>query len=266
MSRLPADRIVRTTVLNRGFRISSSTPQADSIPPAIREFALPYGSRQGDTRLRLLDAAESLFAERGFEGTSVRALTREAGASLSAVGYHFGSKQALIREALSRRLEPINRRRLALLGELAVAEADAGDDFAEVGSLPRIHKILDAYLRPTLERRQEEEDVVAARIGQIAARLYSDPHPAVVALEKDLLSSVYRRFIAALSDTLPELSTEAVELRFHFMLGSFAHCLGGGGLARQGGPLASRVLLEKMVAYAAAGFSHEQFPRNGANE
>ncbi|CAA9412384.1 MAG: Transcriptional regulator, AcrR family, partial [uncultured Rubrobacteraceae bacterium] len=41
-----------------------------------------------DTKTRILDAAERLFAERGFEGTSIRAVTAEAGANLAAVGYH----------------------------------------------------------------------------------------------------------------------------------------------------------------------------------
>jgi len=49
-----------------------------------------------DTRTQLLDAAERLFAERGFRGTSIRAITDLAGANLAAVGYHFGSKAELL--------------------------------------------------------------------------------------------------------------------------------------------------------------------------
>src|ERR1700691_1030926 len=49
-----------------------------------------------DTRTRILDAAEHLFAERGFRGTSVRAITDLAGANLAAVGYHFGSQAELL--------------------------------------------------------------------------------------------------------------------------------------------------------------------------
>ena len=60
-----------------------------------------------DTRTRILDAAEHLFAERGFRGTSVRAITDLAGANLAAVGYHFGSKAELLASVIRRVTEPI---------------------------------------------------------------------------------------------------------------------------------------------------------------
>jgi len=60
-----------------------------------------------DTRTRILDAAERLFAERGFRGTSVRAITDLAGANLAAVGYHFDSKAELLPAIIRRVTEPI---------------------------------------------------------------------------------------------------------------------------------------------------------------
>ena len=60
-----------------------------------------------DTRTQILDAAERLFAERGFRGTSVRAITDSAGANLAAVGYHFGSKAELLTAVIRRVIEPI---------------------------------------------------------------------------------------------------------------------------------------------------------------
>ena len=51
------------------------------------------------TRDRILDTAEICFAQRGFDGTSLREITGLADVNLGAVNYHFGSKQALIKEA-----------------------------------------------------------------------------------------------------------------------------------------------------------------------
>ena len=59
-----------------------------------------------DTKERILDAAERLFAAHGFGETSMRALTAAAGVNLAAANYHFGSKDGVLRAILLRRLEP----------------------------------------------------------------------------------------------------------------------------------------------------------------
>ena len=56
-----------------------------------------------DTRERILDAAERLFAAHGFSGTSVRDITDAAGANLGAINYHFRSKEELYAEVFARR-------------------------------------------------------------------------------------------------------------------------------------------------------------------
>jgi len=53
-----------------------------------------------DTHRRLLDAAVTLFAERGYRKTTVRAICDAAAANVSAVKYHFGDKEALYNAAL----------------------------------------------------------------------------------------------------------------------------------------------------------------------
>ena len=75
----------------------------------------------GDTKERILDAAERLFGERGFLGTSLRSVTAEASVNVAAVHYHFGSKQALVEAVLARRATPMNEERLRLLDELEAA-------------------------------------------------------------------------------------------------------------------------------------------------
>ena len=69
----------------------------------------------GDTKTRLLDAAEALFIDAGYEAMSMRLITARADANLAAVNYHFGSKDALIHAMLTRRLDGLNQNRLALL-------------------------------------------------------------------------------------------------------------------------------------------------------
>ncbi len=70
------------------------------------------------TKLAILKATERLVAAKGFEATSLRAITTAAKVNLAAVNYHFATKDALIVAMLNRRLRPVNEARLALLGPI----------------------------------------------------------------------------------------------------------------------------------------------------
>src|SRR5438876_1103179 len=67
------------------------------------------------TQTKILDTAEGLFMEHGFEATSLRQITTAAGVNLAAVNYHFGSKEELFQTVLTRRLDPMNQERMTLL-------------------------------------------------------------------------------------------------------------------------------------------------------
>src|SRR5579863_7990370 len=92
---------------------------------------------QVDTKTRLLDAAEKLFGQNGFDATSLRDITHEAQVNLAAVNYHFQSKESLIDAVIVRRLEPVNRRRLGMLDAAGVA--------------PGLEQIVEAFVSPVLE-------------------------------------------------------------------------------------------------------------------
>src|SRR2546421_4369259 len=94
---------------------------------------------QHETRTRILDAAEELFMQHGFEGTSMRLLTSKAGVNLAAVNYHFGSKHALVEAVFRRRLDPMNTARI---GELDKLEAEGGAGSPEA--------IIPAFITPGL--------------------------------------------------------------------------------------------------------------------
>ncbi len=166
---------------------AGSDPNPPRSAPGLAPEPLSRGRDGAATKERLLDAAELLFAERGFKGTSVRAVTRAAGVSVSAANYHFGSKEALLHATLSRVIEPVNRARL---GRLDALEAQSGDRAAP------IEAILDAFLRPTIERRAQPGG--PARFRHITALLYADPPELAAALRRDYFGPLLARFLRAL--------------------------------------------------------------------
>lgn len=73
------------------------------------------------TQVRLLDSAERLIGERGVDAVSLRAINSEARSNVAAVHYHYGSKEALVRAVLDRRMSVLAEQRAAGLDAL---EAD----------------------------------------------------------------------------------------------------------------------------------------------
>lgn len=69
--------------------------------------ARAQAARGGDTRAALLAAGRAMFARRGYDGSSVRDITREAGANLGAVTYHFKSKRGLYTAVLVEGITPL---------------------------------------------------------------------------------------------------------------------------------------------------------------
>src|SRR6478735_4208047 len=94
-----------------------------------------------DTKTRILDAAEQLFMEHGFEATSLRSLTSAASVNLAAVNYHFGTKEELFEAVLTRRLDPMNQERIDLLTRM---EREAGEKPVSC------EKLISAMLVPAL--------------------------------------------------------------------------------------------------------------------
>ena len=229
----------------------SADPQLAHSRPA--RIAPPEGGRGADTRERLLDAAEQIFAERGFEGASIRAVTQAAGASVSAANYHFGSKEALLRETLLRRVGPLNERRLARLD--ALEEAAKGRPL-------ELETIVEAFLRPVFEEHAASDDATA-RFRQVAARIYSDPPGVVSAMKRELFGPTVTRFVAALAIALPEKSREEIELGFQLTVGVMVHVISGHLVTVPGqeegececwtARLSDESVLQQMIAYVVAG-------------
>lgn len=168
------------------------------------------------TRSRILDAAERLFARRGFEATSLRQITAAAHVNLAAVNYHFGAKDALIREVLARRIGPVNRERLARLEACA---ARAGKE------PPRVEEIIRAFVEPVLELRAERD--AGEAFARLMGRSFFEPNLQVRRVIIGQMREVARRFASALHRALPHLPEAELWWRMHFSAGVLAHTLAG---------------------------------------
>lgn len=198
------------------------------------------------TKDRILDAAERLFAEKGYDGASLRGVTSVAGVNLASVGYHFGGKANLFRAVFQRRVGGINAERLAMLDA-----AEARDP------APRLEAILEAFLAPAL-RLVARKGAGHERFMQLVGRTYASTGEHIEVL-KGVFEEIQARFFPALQRALPGLAPADLFWRLHFMLGAMCSILSDPDRIRM---LSDGVVtaedpeepLRQLVAFAAAGF------------
>lgn len=173
-----------------------------------------------NTKDRILDTAERLFAEHGYDATSLRAITREAGVNLAAVNYHFSSKEALLRALFARRLELLNRQRLTMLDAY---EAEAA------GQPVPVEKIVRALMEPVL-RLGGDAASGGSGFGMLLGRMYSWPSAQVNGIFVSEIREQIERFRSAFRRALPQLPAKELYWRIFFSIGAMAHLLAGSSL------------------------------------
>ena len=193
-----------------------------------------------NTKDRILDTAEKLFAEQGYAGTSLRQIISAAGVNLAAVHYHFKSKDALLDAGVLRRARPVNEARLKLLEQ------------AEEAGTANTENVLRAFLEPTFSIALQSRYFI-----RLMGRLHAEGGilPGLFARHFGPLA---QRFAGALARSLPEIPQPELFWRIHFALGAMAHTLLGsleleavsGGIC---GPEPGTVTMDRLIAFLAAG-------------
>ncbi|WP_433502264.1 TetR/AcrR family transcriptional regulator [Pseudonocardia halophobica] len=164
---------------------------------------------RGDTRSRLLDAAEALFAERGSESVSLREIGRAAGArNVIAAQYWFTDRDGLLKALIDRHRPEIEAARHALLDEYEAAldAGSAGDAEARIAALA------GALVRPSAVKL--DQGASGAGYLRTVADLLTRPEPQTEPLGYDVQGGSILRWRALLE---PLLDPDAVVLhrRFH---------------------------------------------------
>jgi AcrR family transcriptional regulator len=208
------------------------------------------------TKDKLMDAAEKLFARRGFHGTSLRDITGEAGVDLALVNYHFGSKRELLTEVVERRGKVLNEERLRRLADVRMRSAPKA---------PSTEEVVDAFLDPILDRLAHAGSGWHSYFSLLA---YVNNSPEWGRkLMGGTFDSTVREFILAVMASLPEAAHEDIFWGYNFLTGALTLSLAetgrldvlSDGLCRSNDVAALKARLGPYVAAglrALAGQSH----------
>jgi AcrR family transcriptional regulator len=169
------------------------------------------------TKDRILDTAEGLFMEHGFEATSLRSITASASVNLAAVNYHFGSKEELFEAVLTRRLDPMNQRRVALLDRF---------ERESPGQPLSCERIIVALFVPALELARDPKRG-GKNFLRLLGRAYADPAPFIRRFLSEQYAPMIARFKLAFGRALPHLPKKELSWRLHFIMGALSYTLAG---------------------------------------
>ncbi|MDA5194045.1 TetR/AcrR family transcriptional regulator [Govanella unica] len=160
------------------------------------------------TKDRILDAAEALFAEGGYDGVSLRQITQQAGVDLALANYHFETKENLFREVLRRRVDVLNGDRLRHLDEARIAAK---------GQSPTIAALIDVMVAPIIKRVRS--DPGWRNYCRLIA--HSDINPKHVQLISELIDPTFSHVISAMRMALPGIDDADLYWGIYYLLGAF---------------------------------------------
>jgi AcrR family transcriptional regulator len=203
--------------------------------------------KTADARTRIVEAAERLFADRGYHAVSLRTIMAEAEVNVSAAHYYFRSKQNLLRAVFEERATQINARRKERL-----------NGCFKDGTACSIESVLEAYLAPALEIASEPNGDLFVRI---AAQASIDPNPEVREIIDTAYDDTAQLFVSAIKRICPRIKSDDLFWRLNCVFGAMmyiranngrvAHILGSAHYDS----LDVKSALKYVIPFLAAGFN-----------
>jgi len=160
------------------------------------------------TKNKIVNAAEVLFSNKGFNGTSLREITSQAEVNLAAVNYHFGSKKELIKAVMSRYMNELAPRLESAFGVLC-NEQDK----------PSLIEVFSAFIDPLLHLNNFKNNGTSIFL-QLLGRGYTDSQGFLRWFLTTQYPDVFANFTQAVHKAYPELSAEEMFWRLHFTMGT----------------------------------------------
>jgi AcrR family transcriptional regulator len=216
----------------------------EPIAKTRRQKALA-GAPGERARARILDTAETLFADEGPAAVTLRSIAAAAEVNVAAVNYYFGSKEKLFEEMFLRRIVPLNEERLA---RLAACIDDAG-------GAPTLTDIVTAYVMPALQltdagNASARAIIVQYSLGRVLAM------PEINEMLVRYYARVREAFVAALQRAAPHLAPHEVVWRYYWMGGSVMVALAvPPGMVDAAGPGRHGQMPANLIAFLVQGIA-----------
>ncbi|MBF4334900.1 TetR/AcrR family transcriptional regulator [Vibrio anguillarum] len=201
---------------------------------------------RSSTKEKILDVAEGLFAEHGFNDTSLRAITSKAGVNLASVNYHFGDKKTLVRAVLNRYLEAFMP-----AVQQALQELNSQDEY-------QMSEVFES-LRTPLRALNDVRPNGTSRFMLLIGRGYTDVQGHLRWFITTRYSDVLSLFTQSVMKANPKLTPETLFWRLHFTLGTCVFTMVSSQALAEiaesdfGNQVDAKAVVDLLIPYLAAG-------------
>ncbi|MFT5520749.1 MAG: AcrR family transcriptional regulator [Enterobacterales bacterium] len=168
-----------------------------------------------NTKNRILNSAEVLFAEHGFNETSLRIITSVADVNLAAVNYHFGSKKVLIQAVIDRYFITFTE-----YLEKEFAQYENHEKALTTQAL------LESLVVPIIKLNSIRPEG-ASTFMRLLGRAYTESQGHLKLFLTEKYGYLLTQFTVLVNRANPELDSREMFWRLHFMLGTFVFALAG---------------------------------------
>lgn len=218
-----------------------------ATPPAPRKKRKGPGRPEGESKLKdaILDAAEPIFADLGYAGTTLREVADQAHVTQALISYYFGTKYGLFEAVFMRRGRAISDQRVEKLQALRAG-----------GKPPVLRQIVQAFLTPTLELRATP---AGRHFLRLQARLHTEPPDISYRLRNEAYDSSTRMYVQALRQAVPALSAKDAYWRMTLMVGAYMYAFSDTHRLEQLAPGVCnpddpQEIIDQITAFCVAGF------------
>lgn len=196
---------------------------------------------------RLLDAAEGLFCERGFKGTSIRDIASEAGCNIASVNYYFGGKEKLYEQVWRRHLIPMRDSRIASIDKV----------MSQMGARPNLEDLLRSFAGTFVGSMVDAGKT--SQLSKLMAREYIDSRLPTNMFVDDFIMPTITVMRSALLKTCPDLDESKIMPVIFSVIGQLVHLVHVKTMFERGGDdlslpvFDSNEIIDHIVKFSAAG-------------
>jgi len=159
-----------------------------------------------DKQIHILQIAEKLFADKGFDGTSIRTIAKEAKINIAMVSYYFGSKERLLEKLIFYRTQDLKMQLESIFNE-------------ELSPILKIERFIESYIEKIDKNRDLYQILhfeISSQKRAMDLKAFTDIKKRNLVTLKKIIEEGQDKKVFKMNVTIPLITPTILGTYFHF--------------------------------------------------